>query len=179
MNLIFRLLGLMMKQKRRQRISIWSTSRTPFRVWPTDLDMIMHMNNGKYLSLMDLGRMDLMLRSGQWKKIRDLGWYPVVGAQTISYRKSLKLWTKFDLHTRVAGISESGVYMEQFFCRGEEVYAHAIVRARFLKSKGGLVSTEELLKALDNPPHDRKLPEWIEDWGARSRETPRTLIGEE
>ena len=30
------------------------------RVWPNDLDTNAHMNNGRYLTLMDLGRFDLM-----------------------------------------------------------------------------------------------------------------------
>jgi acyl-CoA thioesterase FadM len=58
-----------------------------FRVWPTDLDIFNHMNNGKFLSLMDVSRFDVMLRSGSWKKFRKLNWYPVVVAETITFRK--------------------------------------------------------------------------------------------
>ena len=32
------------------------------RVLPNDLDLLWHMNNGRYLSLMDQGRVDLMVR---------------------------------------------------------------------------------------------------------------------
>ena len=34
------------------------------RVWPNDLDTNAHMNNGRYLTLMDLGRFDLMTQCG-------------------------------------------------------------------------------------------------------------------
>src|SRR6185503_3961101 len=34
-------------------------SNLSLRVWPNDLDLNIHVNNGRYLTLMDLGRMDL------------------------------------------------------------------------------------------------------------------------
>ena len=89
MNKYWRLLWLFLRHRARPRLGIWDTARTPFRVLPTDLDLLRHMNNGTYLTLMDLGRMDLMLRSGVWKIVSDQGWYPVVAGQTISYRRSL------------------------------------------------------------------------------------------
>ena len=91
MNLYWRMLLLRLRWLRARRLSIWDTARTPFRVVPTDLDLLLHMNNGKYLTLMDLGRMDLMVRSGMWAKLSARGWFPVVAGQTITYRKSLRL----------------------------------------------------------------------------------------
>ena len=107
MNLFFRLLVLMVRVRFRRRLSIWDTARTPFRVNPLDLDVLMHMNNGRYLSILDLGRMDLMLRSGFWKVTEERGWYPVVAGQGITYRKSLRLWEKFEVRTRVMVVATS------------------------------------------------------------------------
>lgn len=44
-------------------------SKVWFRVWPHDLDPSIHMNNGRYLALMDLGRLDLLIRSGLWRAL--------------------------------------------------------------------------------------------------------------
>lgn len=74
---------------RGKRLGFGDVSRSRFRVWPTDLDVLRHMNNGKYLSLMDVARFDLMQRTGTWRVFQEEGWYPVVVNQTISYRKSL------------------------------------------------------------------------------------------
>jgi acyl-CoA thioesterase FadM len=79
---------------------------TPFRVWPSDLDTLLHMNNGKYLSIMDLGRMDLMLRSGTWPRLKAAGWYPVLAGQTIAYYRSLNPWKTFEVHTRILGFDD-------------------------------------------------------------------------
>lgn len=154
---------------------MWDTARTPFRVWPTDLDLLMHMNNGKYLSLMDLGRMDLMIRSGWWKTIQQIGWYPVVADQTISYRRSLNPFVRFTLHSRILGLNERGVFMEQLFTVKGRVYARAVIRARFLKKSGGTVAYEELLELLDNIPADRVVPDWVVEWSEQNRDVPKTI----
>lgn len=154
---------LFLRWRRRGAVGLWDTVTTPFRVVPTDLDVLGHMNNGKYLTLMDVGRMDLMLRSGFWRTVRSRGWYPVVAGQTITYRRSLRLGQRFDLHTRVLGFDDRWVFMEQTFRRGDVVVAHAVVRARFLKESGGSVSHDELFALTDEVP-EFDLPAWLRDW---------------
>lgn len=169
MNLYFRLLKLLLMQRKRQRLTMWDTARTPFRVWPTDLDLLGHMNNGRYLTLLDLARMDIMIRSGYWKAMSRRGWYPVVAGQSITYRRSLNPWMKFDIYTRIIGLNDHGVYLEQSFCVGETVYAQAVIRARFLKKSGGTVSNEELLDFIGEVPEGLELPEWVGEWSAANR----------
>ena len=170
MNLYLRLLTLMLRARRAPKISLWDEARTPFRVWPNDLDIFRHMNNARYLGLLDLGRTDLMERSGFAKTIKDRGWYPVVGAQTITYKRSLKLWNRFIVTTRVLGFDDRAVYMAQEFRRGGKLCARAVVQARFLKRTGGTVDMAELIAASGSVPSDRMtLPDWIPAWSAAVR----------
>ncbi|MGY5766630.1 acyl-CoA thioesterase [Brachybacterium sp. DNPG3] len=175
MNLYFRLLLLMIRVRAGRSMSLWGTARTRFRVHPGDLDLLRHMNNGRYLSLLDLGRMDLMLRSGFWKRITDEGWYPVVAGQTITYRRSLELWQRFELSTRVLGYDERWIYMEQVFRVGETVHADAVVRARFLRRGGGSVDVDEVLRLAGPVPEDLELPAWVADWNRESSRHSREL----
>ena len=81
MNLWFRLAFLILSSVFRPRIDpVAETSRLRFRVWPHDIDTSMHLNNGRYWTLMDLGRADLMLRSGIWRAILKHRWVPVINA---------------------------------------------------------------------------------------------------
>lgn len=66
MNLLFRFIGLLLFSKARGPLKGLDECVTPFLVMPMDLDVLMHMNNGKYFSLMDLGRVDLMIRTRLW-----------------------------------------------------------------------------------------------------------------
>ena len=175
MNMYLRLLLFLLRVRAKSRLGIWDTSHASFRVNPANLDVQRHMNNGRYLSIMDLGRMDLMLRSGFWKRITDAGWYPVVAGQTITYRRSLTLGQRFDLVTRVIGYDERWIYMEQVFRRGDTVIADAIVRARFLRSSGGSVDVQEVLDLVGQPPADLMLPDWVETWNRESSAHSRAL----
>lgn len=168
MNLYFRLLGLWLRARRRGPVGLWDTVVTPFRVVPTDLDPLGHMTNGRYLTIMDVGRMDLMHRSGFLAEMRRAGWYPVVAGQTITYRKSLQPWQRFEVHTRVLGFDERWGYTEQTFRAGTTVYAQAYVRTRFLKRGGGSVGHDELEQVAGGFP-DTELPKWLLDWTAASR----------
>ena len=175
MNLYFRLLLFMIRVRFRSRLGIWDTSHVTFRVNPLDLDLQRHMNNGRYLSLMDLGRMDLMLRSRFWQRITGQGWYPVVAGQTITYRRSLLLWERFDLASRVIGHDDRWIYMEQVFRRDGAVVADAIVRARFLRRAGGSVPIEEVLSQVGPVPEDLAVPQWVIDWNQSSSRYGREL----
>lgn len=173
MNLCLRLLMLKLRSKSNGKSSIWETAELQLRVVPTDLDLFLHMNNGKYASIMDIGRIDLLQRAGLWDTVRAKGWLPLVAAQTITYRRSLKPWQRFALRTRYLGADEGWVYHEQTFLSDDELYAYAIVRTRFVKNVGGSVSQQEL-EALSGPaPATASIPEWVRDWAVASRpQTP-------
>lgn len=159
---------------RGRRLAFGDVSRSRFRVWPTDLDLLRHMNNGKYLSIMDIARFDFMQRTRAWQIVRDQGWYPVVVGQTITYRKSLNPWQRFWIETAILGFDEQAVYIEQRFMRPDvkrrpEIYARAYVRARFLRRTGGTVPIDELLEKLGADAADFTLPDDIRTWGQATR----------
>lgn len=162
-----------------RRLAHFDVARTGFRVLPSDLDILRHMNNGVYLSIFDIGRFDLLQRSGIWQVFTARGWYPVVASETITFRKSLTLWQKFEVESRILGFDEKAVYVEQraVVVRGgvREVYAQAFIRGRFLRRSGGTVSVAELVDAVGEPPASAQVPEWLLRWGDDAR-LPSTRI---
>ncbi len=175
MHMLFRTLWhLLFVGPRGRRLGFGAVSRSRFRVWPTDLDILNHMNNGKYLSVMDVARFDLMQRTGTLRVFKREGWYPVVVAQTITYRKSLNPWQRFWIESRILGFDEQAVYLEQRFVRPDarrrpEVYARAVVRARILRRSGGVVPIPELIEAVGADPEQFGLPDDMLAWGRSSR----------
>ena len=173
MNLYFRLLWLLLTTGRRAPCDIMGPCRTAFRVWPSDLDVLGHMNNGVYCSLMDLGRVDLMARSGVLTKLRARGWYPVSGEQTLRFRRSLTLGQRFAIETRVLGWDERAFVIGQdFLVPGDpEPVAAAVVRARFLARAGageavGPVLAADVLALAGHDAPSPPLPEWVARWAA-------------
>ena len=93
-------------------------SVTRMRVRLGDLDFYRHVNNGVYLTMMDVGRANFMADLGAFGLLRERGWYPVVAASTMTYRRSLMLGQRFEISTRVLGWDARVVYLEQTFTRG-------------------------------------------------------------
>jgi acyl-CoA thioesterase FadM len=164
MNLFLRLLLLVLTAPLRPRCHILGPARKRFIVWPPDLDVLWHVNNGVYLSMLDVARVDLLLRSGMAKRLRQQGLYPVVAAETIRFRRSLQLFQVFEVETTVIGWDEKAFIIQHHFLRRAEVVAEAIVRARFLKRKGGTVTSQELLELLGKAGPSPELPAWIDAW---------------
>jgi acyl-CoA thioesterase FadM len=113
MNLWLRLLHLIIAAFFRPKLdAVRDVSRLDFRVWPHDLDTSLHMNNGRYWTLMDLGRTDIMIRSGLWRPILRHGWVPVVNAGQIRFRRELRPFRPFTVETRILTWSATHVVME-------------------------------------------------------------------
>ena len=160
------------------RLGHFDVARTNFLTLPTDQDILRHMNNGVYLSIMDVARFDLLHRTGVWAIFKARGWYPVVVSETISFRKSLRLGQKFTVESRILGFDKKAVYVEQRFVRPDadgdlEIYAHGYIRGRFLKRAGGVVTITELLEAIGVAPDDVTVPEWLLEW-SRAAAAPAT-----
>ena len=144
----FRLCFLFLCRYWRPRIDFLDKSILSLRVWPTDIDLLIHMNNGVYLSLMDLGRMDLTLRSGFYEVLTRNKIYPVLASEAIRFRKSLKPFQSFEIQTELLSWDEKYFFLKQQFVSHDELYASAIVKARFLRKSGGKVDPDEIFRLL-------------------------------
>ncbi|MGH2340954.1 acyl-CoA thioesterase [Segnochrobactraceae bacterium EtOH-i3] len=139
MNLWLRLIGVLAATRKGPRIALPDgVSRLPMRVWLNDLDLNFHMTNGRYLTLMDLGRLDMLARAGLLRPILRARWMPVVTGVTIRYRRSLAPFQKFHLETRLTGWDEHFLFLEQRFVIPDgpaagEIAAQAEVRATFVE----------------------------------------------
>jgi len=164
--MIYRTLFYLFRARRSPKLHAHDVGRVSLRVLPTDLDTLRHVNNGIYLSLMDLGRTDLLVRSGIYATFKRLGYYPVVSNETVSFRRSLQPWQRFVLETRIVGYDAKAIFVEQRFVVDGELYAVGFIRARFLKKTGGTVTVAELADATGVDPSDVPVPEWLVRWSA-------------
>ena len=146
MNLIFRMFLTLFFARRASRLLPLDMAHKTMRVLPNDLDVQMHMNNGRFLSIMDLGRLDLIVRLGFWKVARQRGWYPIVGSVKFDYRRPLTVFQKFDMTTRIVGWDERWVFVEQEFHSGGKLCAHAMFKT-MIRSKDGLVTPQDVMGA--------------------------------
>ena len=174
MNLFFRLIRIIIHAFYRPELHFLDTSIVTFRVWPLDLDINSHMTNSRYLSVMDLGRTDLLIRTGLGKLSWQKKWGSVLGSATIRWRRGLKLFQKYEIHTRVVGWDDKWFYLDQKILSGGHVISHAIVKAIFVK-KGGSLMAKDIVKMVvgdEMSSESPTIPEAILYWN-KSEEAMR------
>lgn len=168
--MLFRTMLHLIQARFRAPIGAFDIARSTFMTLPTDQDIQRHMNNGVYFSIMDVARFDQTVRNGTWDIMKQRGWYPVVVSETLSFRKSLTLWQRFTIESRILGFDDKCVYVEQRFVRPgadgvPELYAKGYIRARFLKKSGGTVPIGEVIEAVGGIPDGLVVPERLLEWG--------------
>ena len=163
LNIWVRLILTLASKHWRSKLKIDEACSTQFRVVPTDLDLNLHMNNARYFAWMDIARLDLLQRTGLLKVFKAKKWFPVVADETISFGKSLDLFDRVSVITKIRGWDEKFIFLEQRFERNNETVAGGIVKSCIL-NKNGPIPTHVVLSEL---MHDKKSPElstWIKDW---------------
>lgn len=172
MNLIWRtlltLIRARLRVRRQGRLAPLAVSRVRVTTLPTDLDLLLHMNNGRYLTLADLGRWDLLIRTGMFDAMKKHRWYAVVSAGTVTYRKSLTLFQRFDVESRLTGHDDRALYLEHRIVVAGEIYASVVIRARILRVGGGTVPHEELFAKIGRPDDIPEIAPWVQEWAEAS-----------
>ncbi|MGL5445994.1 MAG: thioesterase family protein [Rhabdaerophilum sp.] len=155
MNLWLRVLWLLITTLFRARIPApFGVSVLRFRVWPHDIDTNLHLNNGRYLTIADLGRTDLLLRMGLIKLVLKEGLQPMLSGSAIRYRRELKPFQAFRLESSIlCWRGTSFVMQHRFVITGKDGHdqtaAIALVRGGLYDKKRRLfVGAERLAQAV-------------------------------
>lgn len=144
--------------------------RIRLRVYPNDLDINFHMNNGRYLTVLDLGRFHLILRTGLLREVIERKYAPVLASAQIRFRLPLLPFRRFDLETRLLCWDEKWIYMEQRFflvggAKAGAVAAIALVKGSFYDpATKATVPTETLFRYVDYRQPSPPFPDYLQDW---------------
>jgi acyl-CoA thioesterase FadM len=171
MNLWFRLVLVWLGAWFRPRLThVLTPSRLTFWVLPNDLDTNLHMNNGRYFTIMDLGRFDMILRTGLRALMVKKRSVPVIAATTMRFRQDLDCFQKYYLETRLVCWDAKWVFMEQRFIyatgpKKDVVAAIALLKGGFYDpAHDETVPTQDLLDALGIEDHSPPFPPEVATW---------------
>jgi acyl-CoA thioesterase FadM len=146
-----------------QSLTLDDVGRLRMLVWPLDIDVYPEMNNGRHLTIMDLGRVDFAIRTGILKKGHARGWGLVAAGASARFRHRLAPMRRFVLTTRLLGHDDRWFYFLHETEQGQRVCSSALVRVG-LRSKEGLVPSDNVLEVLGTPEWKPAMPEWVLKW---------------
>ncbi len=165
MSLYLRLFWTVLALTWRKPIGLLETSAINLRVWPNDLDVNLHVNNGRYLTLADLGVVTLSGRMGVFRAALRNGWRPVVGAAVARYRRPLRPFQKYRLETRILGWNEKWTFFQSQFIVKGEVKATVVTKGIFL-GREGPVPPLQVAASTGRTSESPALPAWVAHWDA-------------
>jgi len=144
-------------------LALDDVGRIRMLVWPLDIDVYPEMNNGRQLTMMDLGRADFTIRTGILTRGHKRGWGLVAAGASVRFRHRLAPLRRFVLSTRLAGRDERWFYFLHEAEQGGRVCSSALARVG-LRSKQGLVPSVDVLEMLGRADWNPEMPGWVTKW---------------
>ena len=132
--------------------------------WPHDLDFWMELNNGRAMSLYDIGRTAMALRAGLIDAVRKNRWGLTMAGTTTRFRRRIHGFERFEMRSRAVCWDDKFTYTEQSMWTRGTCANHILVRAA-TTDKNGIVRNDRVLAAMGFP--DAKsppLPDWVTGW---------------
>lgn len=131
----------------RRHVGVQEEATVSFRALPHDLDLNLHVNNGRYLSFMDVGRIDLINRIGVLWPSLQRGWFPIIGDVKINFWQPLGPFQKFHVKTKITHWDHKWFYFEHLFeSKGRPI---ATGKSRgLMRSRAKVIPPLEVLKVI-------------------------------
>ena len=164
MNLYLRLLLVWLRNLAGSRRHYSHTTRSWFRVLPHDLDAFGHMNNGRYLQIMDVARTEWMLQTGVAGAIRENRWAPILGGGVIRFRHSLKLLQQYRVRTRLLGWDHRWFYLEHCFADNRDRCVAVGVTRAAMRDGSEWVHADEVANFVHPGAESPVIPRHVLDW---------------
>lgn len=157
----------MMKEMRKFRhapaLPLTGTHVSTHICWPWDLDPWVELNNGRTLTIYDLGRLPLGMRTGLHRVMRAQGWGLTVAGNTVRYRRRVRMFDRVTIQSRCIGWDARFLYIEQSMWKGDDCTSQQIVRSA-ITSKDGIVPPARMLAAMGQAVESPALPDWVAKW---------------
>lgn len=146
------------------RVPVLEPLLHPLRVWPMDLNLGGHMDNVRYLKLMDRARNEYFLRTGlaRLALVRRIN-MPVAASQ-VRYRRSLFLGQAYTLHTHLAGWDEKWFVIEQHIVREGELITHGLFKCVFLGRDGAVPPADVFARLCNRTKVSPALAPGVQQW---------------
>lgn len=154
-----------MAARRAPRLPPLGAHVSTHRCWPWDLDPWVELNNGRTLTLYDLGRIPMAIRLGITDTLRAQGWGFTVAGNSVRYRRRIRAMQRFTQVSRTLGWDKRFLYMEQSMWIGGECANHMLLRVAIVGGqRAGIVAPADFMAAMGHPEASPPLPDWVLAW---------------
>jgi len=165
MVLFFRFLRVTIASLFRSRIAPLGESVVRFVVLPHDCDLNIHLNAGRFLSFMDVARMDLIGRTGLLRRLVKRGWRPIMGGCVVRYRREIRPFERFTIRSRVLGWDEKWFYLEHIVEKDKDTFCAVGTVRTLIRGKSANITPQDVLALVGaENMQSPELPQFVLQW---------------
>lgn len=139
---------------------------------PWDIDPWMELNNGRTLTLYDLGRIPFARRTGMVGVLRRKNWGLTMAGASVRYRRRIRPFEKIEMRSRAICWDDRFIYLEQSMWKKSGDCANHILYRAALTGKEGIVPPLALLAELGQNADSPMIPGWVASWIAADAQRP-------
>lgn len=141
--------------------------------WPWDTDPWRELNNGRTLTLYDLGRVPMGRRMGLNKIMREEGFAMAVAGSAVRYRARVAAFQRLTMISRLLGWDGRFLYMEQTMWLKGACTSQLLVRTALTKrGVKGIVPPQTLIDKISPGQTSPELGDWVKAWIASEDKRP-------
>lgn len=161
---VVRMYWQLFKHRRSEPLLPGQTHVSTHYCLPWDLDVFWELNNGRTLTLYDLGRIPLGIRSGAVGAVRRRKWGFTVAGSSVRYRQRIRMFEKIEMRSRYVGWDDRFFYTEQSMWKTDGSCAGQVLVRSATTSKSGIVPPDEVIAEMGLKLARPELPEWVRAW---------------
>jgi acyl-CoA thioesterase FadM len=138
---------------------------------PGDIDPWGELNNGRTLTLYDLARVPLAVRTGLIAALRRNGWGLTVAGASVRYRRRVRAFQRVEIRSAFIGRDPRFIYVHQAMFRGGAAVSSVLIRGA-VTAPDGIVPTERVMAAVGAGGAEPPLPAWAAAWAEAEAQRP-------
>jgi len=169
---VIRLLWHVYKVRNAPKLQVTDTHVSHHICLPWDIDLWRELNNGRTLTLYDLGRIPLAYRAGLVQALKRRRWGLTMAGASVRYRRRIRMFEVIEMRSRAVWWDDKFVYIEQSMWNKEGVCANHVVYRSAVTGKHGIVPPAEVMAEIGLEAERPEAPEWVAAWIAADQTRP-------
>ncbi len=161
---IVRLMWQMFKHRKDTPLGVTDTHVSRHMCLPWDIDLWMELNNGRTLTLFDMGRIPLAHRVGLIAALKRRKWGLTVAGVSVRYRRRIRMFETITMRSRAVWWDDKFVYIEQSMWKASGECANHILLRTAVTGKPGIVPPTEVMAEVGQEVARPDAPQWVSAW---------------
>lgn len=167
-----RMIWQLFKHRKDSPLPVTGTHVSRHMCLPWDIDLWMELNNGRTLTLFDLGRFPLAQRVGLIGALKRRKWGLTVAGSTVRYRRRIRAFETIEMRSRAVWWDDKFIYIEQSMWKASGECANHILLRTAVTGKDGIVPPAEVMTEVGQDLATPDAPGWLQAWVAADAQRP-------